>query len=83
MPFFQQYLVFAHVAVKMAIPEIFHFIIIIVFVIICSQWSLMLLLQKDYNSQKALVMINTFYLKYFLIQIGIYIVFLDIMPLHT
>ena len=75
MPFFQQYLVFAHVAVKMAIPEIFHFIIIIVFVmVICDQGSFLLLLQKDYDSLKTQMAVSILAIKYFLIKVFIFFI---------
>lgn len=38
------------------------FIIVILIVVICDEWSLILLLQKDYNSQKAQMMVTIFFL---------------------
>ena len=57
------------------------FIIIVSVMVICDQRSLMLLLQNDYDSLKAPMMVSSFSIKYFLIKACTFI--LDTMLLYT
>ena len=50
--------------------------------VICDQWSVMQLAQKDNNLLKAPVMVSIFLAEHFLIKVCVYIVFSDIMQLH-
>ena len=50
--------------------------------VICDQWSVMQLLQKDNNLLKAQVMVSIFLAEHFLIKVCVYTVFSDIMQLH-